>query len=291
MADAQAPSELLQHADGRIYHLNLHPFEIASTILLVGDPGRVRQVSQFFDQVKIKQENREFFTHTGTYKGFPLSVISTGIGPGNIDIVVNELDALVNAMPNKHDGYVQPLNIIRIGTCGALQPSIPPGGIVLSRYAIGLDNIKTFYELSETPDEADLRQELAMHWNKAGISLPFYVSGSSSKLLDTFTSFSRSGLTLTCPGFYGPQGRAIRLSPAQDFIPTLTTFQWHELQVQNLEMESSALFALAKGLGHSAITVCLALANRSTNAYLQDHEKEMNQMIQQVLNDLSSRSY
>jgi uridine phosphorylase len=291
MADKQPPSELIQHPDGRIYHLNLHPFEIAPTILLVGDPKRVYQVSQFFDKVKIQQENREFLTHTGTYKGFPLSVISTGIGPDNIDIVVNELDALVNAMPNKEEGPAQPLNLIRLGTCGALQPSKPPGSMLLSRYAIGLDNIKTFYELPETPDETDLKEALDTHWKKAGIRLPFNVTGASPKLFDYLSSFSSSGLTLTCPGFYGPQGRAIRLSTAHNFIPSLTTFHWQDLKVQNLEMESSALFALAKGLGHDAITVCLALANRSTTTHLQDHKKVMDQMIELALNDLSRQSY
>ncbi len=288
MAETQSSSELLQHSDGRIYHLNLHPDEIASTILLVGDPGRVYQVSQFFDNVDVKQENREFLTHTGHYKGLPLSVLSTGIGPDNIDIVVNELDALVKAMPNKREGPLQPLNLVRLGTCGALQPSITPGTAVLSRYAIGLDNIKMFYDLSETPDETDLKERLYMHLDKNGISLPFNATAASPTLFEYLSSFSTSGLTLTCPGFYGPQGRAIRLKPAQNFIPIFATFQWRDLKVQNLEMESSALYALAKGLGHEAITVCLALANRSTNTYLQDHNKAMDQIIKLVLNNLSS---
>lgn len=291
MPSSQSPSELIQHADGRIYHLNLHPYELASNILLVGDPERVRQVSQFFDQIHVQQGNREFLTHTGSYGGLPISVLSTGIGPDNIDIVVNELDALVNAMPNLNDAPSQPLNLIRLGTCGALQPSIKPGTAVLSRYAIGLDNIKSFYALSDTEDEAALREALDIHWQKAGISLPCNVSSASSQLFEYLKTCGTSGLTLTCPGFYGPQGRNIRLEPAQDFLPSLTSFIWQGHYVQNLEMESSALFGLAKGLGHHAITICLALANRSSKAYLQDHVKPMDQMIRQVLNSLSSRSY
>lgn len=281
------PSELIQHDDGRIYHLNLLPGEVASTVLLVGDPERVSQVSQFFDEVNFKQENREFRTHTGTYNGHPVSAMSTGIGPDNIDIVVNELDALFNVMLDKKESSYDTLNLVRIGTCGGLPPELKPGSAVVSHYAIGLDNLINFYAIPESPKEAALKEALYNHMEGNGGTIPFYVKRAAPPLLNRLANCGYPGITLTCPGFYGPQERGIRLRPSQPVLSSWQSFEWQGYPVQNLEMESSALFALAAGLGHEAATVALTLANRSTGDYLGPHEKAMNATIKNVLEALT----
>ena len=283
MAADPSSTELICHPDGRIYHLNLLPDELAPTVLLVGDPGRVSQVSAYFDTITVKQENREFRTHTGTYKGAPVTVLSTGIGPDNIDIAVNELDALVNTMPNCE---VAPdsLNIIRIGTCGAMQSALSPGGAAVSSYAVGLDNIAQFYAIANTEQEQAACDALAAYWQQSGLTYPFYVKASSVELHQHFKQVGRPGFTLTCPGFYGPQGRGIRLAASHmDFVDVLQNFSYEDLRVQNLEMETSALYALGHALGHRCLTVTLALANRVTGDYLGSYHEPMNQLIHRVL--------
>lgn len=278
-------SELIRHPDGRIYHLNLLPHELAPTVLLVGDPGRVDQVSQCFEEVSVKQQNREFRTHTGTYQGSPLSVISTGIGPDNIDIVVNELDALGHLLPGSQSPD-PPLRLIRIGTCGALPPNLAPGEPVVSQFAVGLDNIAHFYNLTVTDEEIALQKAVENHWASYGITLPCYVKQASPTLCERLSDCGTSGLTLTCPGFYGPQERGLRLKPSQAFVTALKDFYWKGMALQNLEMESSALFALATALDHEACTVALPLANRSTGAHMADHQSAMDHLIRQVLASL-----
>lgn len=283
MAADPSSTELICHPDGRIYHLNLLPAELAPTVLLVGDPGRVSQVSAYFDTITVRQENREFRTHTGTYKGAPVTVLSTGIGPDNIDIAVNELDALVNTMPNCE---VAPdsLNIIRIGTCGAMQSPLSPGRAAVSTYAVGLDNIAQFYAITDSEEEQTAYDALAAYWQQSGLTYPFYVKASSTELHQHFKQVGLPGFTLTCPGFYGPQGRGIRLAASHmDFVDILQNFSYEELRVQNLEMESSALYALGHALGHRCLTVTLALANRITGDSLGSYHEPMNQLIHRVL--------
>jgi uridine phosphorylase len=285
-------TDLILNADGSIYHLALKPEDISSNIILVGDPGRVALVSSFFDQVDVQKVNREFVSHTGRYRGKKISVISTGIGTDNIDIVLNELDALVNVDLETRTIRINKkrLSLVRIGTSGALHEDLEPGTQIMSRIAGGFDGLYHFYQDRDGVTLNDLRDAFIehTHW-KSSLPDPYFVKA-SERLLALFEEKDQaSGITLSTPGFYAPQMRSIRLSPHNEkLIQKLNTFHFNQMQVTNFEMESSALYALSALLGHEAVTLCVAVANRITKEFLDDYKPAMETLIRRVLDKLTA---
>ncbi len=284
-----APSELICNPDGSVYHLNLHPEDIADTIITVGDPDRVASVTKYFDVLEVKKGKREFVTHTGTYQGKRLSVISTGIGTDNIDIVLNELDALVNIDLKKREIKEEKriLRLIRIGTSGAIQENIPIDSFLLSKTAIGLDGLLHFYD-SQGLQETALREALETHlgWTSKGIA-PYVFSGSKTLTEKLQGEKVRSGVTVTNAGFYGPQGRVLRLSPSlSDFHDKLRSFRFEDSVITNLEMETAGIYGLAALLGHHAISMNAILANRATGEFSTKPQETTDALIRYCLDRL-----
>lgn len=283
-------SELTLDKNGKVYHLGIGPEDIADTVILVGDQDRVAFVGSFFDSIRFENRNREFTSLTGTYKGKELSVISTGIGTDNIDIVLNEIDAAVNInLASKTENEEKKsLNFVRIGTCGALHADIEPGTALISKYAIGLDGLAHFYEMPYSEDE---KQALAAFfettgWNK-NVNQP-YIKRSGDELRKRIGEGMEEGITTTANGFYGPQGRAVRIPLSMpDFKENLRKFKWNGSRATNLEMETSGLYALADALGHKAVTVCLVLANRYSNKFEPDYKAKMGRLIELILDRLT----
>jgi uridine phosphorylase len=282
-------SELILNNDGSVFHLHLKPDQIADNIILVGDPGRVKIVSSYFDEIIHVAENREFLTHTGLYNGKPISVVSTGIGTDNIDIVVNELDALanidlVNRVPKKEH---RTLNIIRIGTSGGLQEDIYVDTYVMTETSIGFDGMLNFYagrnSVSDLVAEAAFKQH--MNWDSI-LNTP-YVVPASEKLLALVGKGLTRGMTVSAPGFYGPQGRVLRLDlRVPEMNEKLRGFEYKNRKIANYEMESSAVYGLCKMLGHEALTVCVIIANRYNNQYSKDYHPVVEKLIKLVLDRL-----
>lgn len=277
------PSELILNSDGSIYHLHLLPHQVAPTIITVGDPDRVSEVSSYFDEIEHRVQFREFVTHTGIYKGKQLTVVSTGIGTDNVDIVLNELDALFNIDLNSREVKEEftALQFIRIGTSGALQPDIPLGTQLISSSAFGFDGLLKFYEGLETnQDEANRLKQHMLH-----LPLP-YQSYGSSRLMDAFSSgnFS-SGHTLTMPGFYAPQGRALRLgNPTERVFSKFADFQLlNGERLTNLEMETAGLYGLSEVLGHDAISLSVLLANRMNGEFHSKPQEAIVGLIEEAL--------
>jgi uridine phosphorylase len=285
-------SELIINADGSIFHLHLKPGQISDNVILVGDPARVDTIASCFSKIEVSVQNREFKTVTGLYNNKKLTVISTGIGTDNIDIVLNELDALANIdLGTRTINKVhKSLNIVRIGTSGGLQPDLPVNSFVVSTKSIGFDGMLNFY--ANRQQHCDLEFEKAFRdftsWDR---SLPtFYVVGASEKLLSKFdVSIFNSGVTISAPGFYGPQGRVLRLPLA---VPELNKqiegFRYKQYKITNFEMESSAIYGLSKMLGHEALTVCLIIANRVTKSANENYRDEMKKLIHLVLERLTT---
>ena len=286
-----SPSELILNADGSIYHLNLLPEDIATTIITVGDPERVVEVSKHFDTIDVKKGKREFLTHTGFLKGKRLSVISTGIGTDNIDIVLNELDALVNIdfkSRTINKNRIR-LKIIRIGTTGAIQPEIPIDSILMSTLAIGFDGLLHFYE-QDYKQHKELEDAFLEYtqWSvrKARPYVVDYDESLGQQLLDNRI---RLGFTATNTGFYGPQGRSLRIAPSQAGIMSkMVRFKFNDLQITNLEMETSGIYALAKLLGHQAVSLNCILANRATGEFSSNPSKAVKELIRFTLTKLTS---
>ena len=279
-------SELIVNKDGSICHLHTRPEDLADTILLVGDQGRVEMISKHFDRIELKISNREFITHTGHIGHKRITVMSTGIGTDNIDIVLNELDATVNMDLNartfKQDR--KSLNLIRLGTTGALHKDIPVGALVLSEFGLGLDGLIHHYNYRPSTGEFNLQQAIIEHLNWDSKLPEPYIVGSNQELLSQFQDQTIKGITATASGFYGPQGRSIYLSPRYPEIEEmLQTFHMDGHRITNFEMETSALYGLAKLLGHRACTCCVVLANRLTGDYASDHRKAVEKMIRYVL--------
>ena len=279
-----AETELILTPENKIYHLNLSKDEIANDIILVGDPDRVSVISNKFESIEHKIQNREFVTHTGILNGKRISVIATGIGPDNIDIVVNELDALVNIdfktrIINKKK---KTLNLIRLGTSGALQKDIEVDSFLASSFGLGLDNIAHFYE-SEEIIEQKMSSKYKQHANwPENLSNPYIVKASDN-LLSLFPDVKK-GITATAPGFYGPQGRTLRLNPyITNLHEKMESFNYKENRITNFEMETSALYYLGKSLGHNTLTICAIIANRLTKEYSKDYKKTVEKMIDLVL--------
>ena len=287
-----APSELILNSDGSVYHLALRPEQIGDIIFVVGDPGRVEKISRRFASIEHRVQNREFVAHTGTFNGRRITALATGIGPDNIDIVLNELDALVNIDLATRTPVARPrsLTIVRMGTCGALQEDIPVDTCVVSHNAIGLDALLHFYAHEQTDAELRLLNAFLAHtvWPE-NLPLP-YVSSGDGKLIQALTRDNHVGITMTAGGFYGPQGRQLRAVPAvPDLNEALTSFIFPtdgpgpDQRILNYEMETSALYGLSGLLGHRACTVCTVVANRLRKEYTKDHHAAVERMIDMVL--------
>lgn len=283
-------SELLINDNGSIYHLGLSPEQISEKIIVVGDPDRVHRISKYFDEIDTKVVNREFCTHTGSYMGSRISVISTGIGTDNMDIVLNELDALVNIDLKRHKLYTdrKELTIVRLGTSGTTQEDIQPGEFVATSHALGLDGLKYYYAFEPNKEDTILANAITNHLNwDVRLAQPYIVRADSS-LLTAIGHDMIQGITMTATGFYGPQGRQLALQiQKKDLIEDLQSFQRSGLRITNIEMESSALYLMSELLGHKACTVCAVLANRVTGAFERQHDKTMDRLIQTVLERLN----
>lgn len=279
-------SELVLDAKNNVYHLGLNASQIADKIIVVGDQDRVAMISSFFDTIEHTSQHREFVCHTGIYKGKRISVLSTGIGTDNIDITINELDALVNIDLNTREekSVNKSLEIIRIGTCGILQPEIPVHSYILSTHAIGLDNVAHFYGISFTNEEIELLNSFSSQVHLPVKVEPYLVSASNELTSKLDSELTFKGVTVTSSGFYGPQGRQLRLvTKTTQLNEQLTAFQYKHERIMNFEMESSALFALGKSLGHQCATICLGVANRPRLEFSKGYEKEMKELIVYVL--------
>lgn len=284
------PSELILNADQSIYHLNLHPKDLAETVITVGDPDRVALVSKYFDTIEVKKGKREFISHTGILKGKRMTVISTGIGTDNIDIVLNELDALVNINfeTRSINKKIKQLDIIRIGTSGAIQPEIPINSVIISETAIGFDSLLRFYD-AEHVTQTQVEAEFIKHtqWSKYK-SVPYVVSSDEELALKFNKLNFIKGFTATNVGFYGPQGRKLRLKTEDESLnDKLASFSYRDLKITNLEMETAGIYGLAKLLGHRAISLNSIIANRSTGEFSENPSKIMEELIQKTLTALT----
>ena len=283
-------SELIINPDGSIYHLKTRPEQIADTVIVVGDQGRVPMISRYFDKIEHKVQNREFLTHTGYFGKKHITVLSTGIGTDNIDIVLNELDAAVNidlnsrTLKDKHTT----LDIVRLGTTGALQPDIPVDTLIASSHGLGFDGLMHFYQYDLSLSDQAIADAFAKHvnWDK---KLPYpYVFAASKELLDKLGGGLKKGITSTANGFYGPQGRELRLPLAfPEMNQRIEDFEFQGQKITNFEMETSALFGLGRLLNHNTLTICTVIANRSRKEYSTSVSEAVDMMIRQVLEKLS----
>lgn len=286
-----AASELIINDRGAVYHVNCRPEEIAETIITVGDPDRVKEVSKYFDKIEFKNQHREFVTHTGYIGNKRLSVTSTGIGPDNIDIVLNELDALVNIDFNTRSikANLTQLNIIRVGTSGSLQKEIPVDSFVASTHGLGIDNLLNFYISNNNEEEKQILHAFITHTQlHQGISEP-YITGASPALLKQFVDGFHHGITVTCPGFYGPQGRVLRMGLKQpQLIDRLTGFSFGNHRISNFEMETSAIYGMGKILGHHCLSLSAIVANRISKEFSKDGGAAVEGLIKKTLEIISN---
>ena len=284
-------TNIILNNDGSIYHLGLFPNEINDIIFTVGDPDRVKFVSRHFNSINLKKQKREFLIHNGLYKGVPVSVLSTGIGTGNIDIVINELDIISNIdlKTGKLNNKKKQLNIIRLGTSASIQPEINIGTILLSEFAIGFDNLLNFYSY-ENEFEESLSIKLMKHLNIDDDNIKPYAFKCDDYLFNNFSkTFSNSGITLTNSGFYGPQSRNIRIPLRfENLNNKLNSFEYSEKKITNLDMETSGIYGLCKLLGHKSLSINAILANRTTGDFVKDPDKTIDYMIEQTFNLVES---
>jgi len=286
-----AESELIINSRGAIYHLNLRPEELANTVITVGDPDRVELVSRYFDRIESKFRHREFVSHTGFVGKKRVTVVATGIGPDNIDIALNELDALVNIDFETRQIKQEPtsLNIIRIGTSGSLQADIPIDSYVASTHGLGLDNLLNYYRQEQNDQEKQLLHSFVTHTQlQANVSNP-YISIASASLLKHFVNGYHQGITVTCPGFYGPQGRVLRLGVKNpQLIDRLTQFAFGQHRITNFEMETAAIYGLGKLLGHHCLSLSAIVANRIQKQFTKDSDSLIDKLIRQTLEIVST---
>lgn len=285
---ADRSSELILNSDGSIYHLSLFPGELSQTIILVGDPGRVQLVTRHFDSIELERDNREFVTCTGEYRSKRLSVVSSGISTSNIDIVLNEIDALFNV--NLKNGEPlethTELSIVRIGTAGATREEIPVDSVINARYAIGFDGLDRYYAASEKARVVGLERQLKSLATRS-IGHGLYATQCDTSLAGLFESFANYGMSLTCQGFYGPQAREIRLrSAVQPLLNSLDRLQYDRLNVTNIEMETAGIFLLSSLLGHRSASLNVLLANRKTGEFSQAPHMAIERTIVKVLDAL-----
>lgn len=283
-------SELIINDDGSVFHLHLRPGELAETVILVGDPGRVDTIAKYFDSVECRRQNREFNSITGYLAGKRLSAVSTGIGCDNIDIVVNELDALVNVDFGSRTVKKEKtsLRLLRLGTSGALQRDIAIGDYVMSKWSLGMDGLLNFYDGAQKVSNQDLEREFVAqtHWGER-LARPYFVEN-DKELVELFSDFAIAGLTASASGFYGPQGRVVRLPLADaSFLDRIERFNYQGLRVTNFEMESSAIASLSKLMGHKALTICAIIAQRTAGVGQPNYSQIVNNLIEKALERLT----
>lgn len=285
-----APSELIINSDGTVFHLHLLPEELSENIILVGDPSRVGMVSALFDSIESHRENREFFSTTGIYKGKRITVQSTGIGTDTVDIVMAELDALANVdfATREIKEQKKTLNLLRIGTCGAVQPDIPLGAYIYSEISIGCDGLLSWYQDGEKLMLKDYEAAFKQHcgW-KEGLANPYFVKAGEAMTARFRDADVLMGMTVSAPGFYGPQGRSLRLEPAiPGLVDKFESFSYEGHRITNIEMESSAIAGLGGLLGHNAGTICCAIANRHRKEAFPDYKGRMKELVEFALEKL-----
>lgn len=283
-------SELIINDRGAIYHLDLRPEEIGNTVILVGDPDRVKLISRHFDKIEFTTQHREFITHTGNIGKKRISVTSTGIGTDNIDIALNELDALVNIdfKTREIKSETTALNIIRIGTSGSLQADIPVDSHVAGTHGLGIDNLLHFYRLEQNDEEKQLLHAFITQTQLQGQSGQPYITGAGSSLIKHFVNDFIHGITVTCPGFYGPQGRVLRLGIRNPhLIDNMTKFSFGQHRISNFEMETSAIYSLGRLLGHHCLSLNAIIANRVRKDFSKNAGDAVQKLIQKVLNTIS----
>ena len=279
-------SELIINDRGAIYHLNVRPEEIADTIITVGDPERVAEVSKYFDHVEHKLAHREFITHTGTIGQKRISVLSTGIGPDNIDIALNEIDALANINFDTRtiNDQKKSVSIIRMGTCGSLQGEVGVNELVAGTHGLGIDNVLHFYTQENNEEEKAILAAFDEHTKISAHKIQPYIATASAGLLKHFTEGYSHGITVTCPGFYGPQGRILRLPlKMPNLVDQMTSFKYGQHRIANFEMETSAIYGLCNLLGHQCLSINVIIANRVKKEYSKDMGKAVDHMIQKSL--------
>ncbi|MBO4610516.1 MAG: nucleoside phosphorylase [Bacteroidales bacterium] len=278
-----AESELIINGDGSAFHIHIRPDQLADRVILVGDPGRVQMFKPLLDEIECEGQSREFAWVTGLKKGVRLTVLSHGIGPDNIDIVMTELDALANIDFKTRE--VKPehktLHIVRLGTCGAIQPEIPLGSFILSHYSVGFDGLMNWYAHRERITNVEMEQSFMKHLNWAyGLPVPYFVHA-SQKMIDHFADSTVRGMTIAAPGFYGPQGRVVRQQLAMPhMLEDIESWRFGDWKITNFEMEGSALAGISAQLGHEAVTVCCAIAHR----YLKDANTDYKPRVAQLVN-------
>lgn len=285
-----AESELIINDDGSVFHLHLRPEELAGNIILVGDPGRVDMIAEYLDDREFRRQSREFVSVTGKYKGVRMTVLSTGIGTDNIDIVMNELDALANIdfSTREPKAVKRSLNIIRIGTSGAIQPDIPLGSFVFSHISVGCDGLLNWYADRDKIAMADIEEAFKKHtgWNRH-LPDPYFVRAGKA-MSDKFRDCTVKGMTIAASGFYGPQGRVLRMPLAMpDMLDTFESFRFGDERVTNFEMEGSAIAGIAAHLGHNAGTVCCIIANRHLKSSNPDYKPQVRKLVELVLEKLA----
>lgn len=283
-------SELIINGDGSIFHLHLKPEQLADIVILVGDPGRVAMISEYFDTKECEVANREFLTVTGTYKGKHMTVMSTGIGIGNIDICVTELDALANIdfeTRQVKENFRQ-LTLVRLGTSGAIQPDIEVGEVIFSRTSLGFDGLLSYYEGRDGVCDLDLERAFEEHTSwYAKLPAPYFVNA-DKELFELFKDSTREGITIAAPGFYAPQGRWVRIAPHdKNLNAKIESFRYGERRITNFEMEGSALAGLSALLGHRAATICTIIAQRVAKDACTDYKPFVRRMIEMALDKLS----
>ncbi|MFM2137799.1 MAG: hypothetical protein RJA57_106 [Bacteroidota bacterium] len=287
-----AESELIINPRGAVYHLNLRPEELADTVVTVGDPDRVKEVSKHFDQIEYQGQHREFISHTGRVGNKRITVLSSGIGPDNIDIVLNELDAVANIDLQTREvrKELRSLNIIRLGTSGSLQPDIPVDSLVASTHGLGVDNLLNFYRQEHNDQERALLQSFITHTQIHSQTGQPYISSGSASLLKRFVTDFHHGITVTSPGFYGPQGRVLRLGLRNpDWIQRLTDFRFGQHRITNFEMETSAIYGLGQLLGHHCLALNAIVANRVKKEFSRDGQAAVAHLIRRFMEIFSSQ--
>ncbi|MEI6822415.1 MAG: nucleoside phosphorylase [Bacteroidota bacterium] len=284
-------SELVLTENNTVYHIRARQENVSENIILVGDPGRVPEISSYFEKIEFKMMNREICTHTGLYNNKRVSVISTGMGPDNIDIIMNELDAIFNIDLDKREIKDQhtTLNIIRMGTSGALQPDLEVDSFLMSEYGLGLDGMIHFYKDEKNIFENEMTEAFIKHTSWADNLPTPYIVKASDILINKIGEGLNKGITATAPGFYGPQGRELRLKLAYpDINSKIESFRFNDKRIANLEMETSALYGLGAMLGHETLTVCVLVANRVTKTFSTNYKIAMKQLTDLILNRITA---
>jgi uridine phosphorylase len=279
-------SELIINDRGAVYHLNVRPEELADTIITVGDPERVATVSKYFDRIEHKCEHREFITHTGYIGNKRLSVLSTGIGPDNIDIALNEVDALANIDFETRTIKEQKksVSVIRMGTCGSLQGEVGVDQLVAGTHGLGIDNLLHFYKINNNPEEQAILSAFEAHTQITAHKIQPYIATASAGLIKHFADGYSHGITVTCPGFYGPQGRILRLPlNMPNLVDQMTSFRFGNHHIANFEMETSAIYGLCNLLGHQCLSINVIVANRVKKEFSKDPANAVENMIQKTL--------